>query len=185
MSVVYKRKLFTVDDYHKMINAGILKEDDRVELINGEIIAMPPIGPNHASCVDRVNSQLYLKLGHSIIVRVQSPILLDDYSEPEPDITILKHRSDFYKNSHPKPEDILLIIEIGDSTIEYDRTIKIPGYAKSNVMETWLFDINKDRIELHRRPYNGIYQETRIAQRGQQFSCLSFPETLFSVDELL
>ncbi|MEW6737346.1 MAG: Uma2 family endonuclease, partial [Acidobacteriota bacterium] len=135
MSVQYKRRLFTVAEYHRMINAGILKEEDRVELIDGEIITMPPIGPHHASNVDRLNSLFYSNLRDTIIVRVQSPIILNDYSEPEPDITILKYRADFYKNEHPKSEDVLLIVEISESSIEYDRSYKIPKYAQSNIIE--------------------------------------------------
>jgi Uma2 family endonuclease len=185
MSLQYKKRLFSVDEYHQMITAGIIKEDDRVELIDGEIIAMPPIGPSHASNVDRLTSIFYFNLGNTIIVRIQSPIQLNDYSEPQPDVAILKYRSDFYKNNHPKPEDILLVVEIAETSVEYDRSFKIPRYAQSNIIETWLFDLKNKRIEMHRNPMNDIYQEIRIAQKGQQISCINFPNITFSVDDLL
>jgi Uma2 family endonuclease len=185
MSVQYKKRLFNVDEYHQMISAGILKEDDRVELIDGEIISMPPIGPWHASEADRLTANFYFKFGSNIIVRVQSPVQLNDFTEPQPDIAILKPNPDFYVKGHPKSEDILLLIEIADTTIDYDRNKKIPNYAKSNIIETWLIDKEKNRIEAHREPNNGIYQQIRIFLRGQQINSISFPDTYFSVDELL
>lgn len=185
MPMLYQKRLFSVDEYHQMINVGILKEDDRVELIDGEIISMPPIGPRHASNVDRLTAIFYAKCGNNIIVRVQSPVQLDDSSEPQPDITILKPRADFYETAHPKPEDIFLIIEIADSSMEYDRTYKLPKYAQSNISEVWLFDKQKHRIEVYKRPYNDIYQEIRIAFRGQEIALLNLPDICFSVDELL
>jgi Uma2 family endonuclease len=185
MSLQYKKRLFSVDEYHQMIMTGIIKEDDKVELIDGEIITMPPIGPNHASNVNRLNSIFYFNLGNTIIVSIQNPIQLTDYSEPQPDIAILKYRDDFYKNNHPKAEDVLLIVEIAETSVEYDKALKVPRYAESNIIETWLFDLQNERIEMHRNPFNGIYQEIRIAQKGQKISCINFPKIEFSINDLL
>jgi Uma2 family endonuclease len=112
---------FTVDDFHRMGEAGIFSEDDRVELLDGEIIEMTPIGSRHAACVDRLNRLLTSRLGTAAIVRIQSPVRLDDRSEPQPDITVLQSRTDFYEQAHPGPQDILLLIEVMDRSGELDR----------------------------------------------------------------
>src|SRR5215510_6118822 len=179
------RKLFTVTEYHQMIDAGVLKEDDRVELLNGEIIEMSPIGPRHASHVDRLNELLTAKLRKVAIVRVQSPILLSDYSEPQPDLTLLKRRADFYVGGHPTPADVLVVIEVSDSTVEKDRRAKIPSYSLAGIPETWLIDLVEDRSEVHSKPYNGIYQEVRIIQRGQKVVSNCLPQLKLKADEIL
>src|SRR5262249_28356570 len=178
-------KLFTVSDYHQMIEAGVLKEDDRVELLNGEIIEMTPIGPRHASHVDRLVNILPAKLKGTAILRVQSPILLSDYSEPQPDLTLLKPRADFYADGHPTPADIFAVIEVSDSTVENDRRAKIPNYALAGILEAWLIDLVNDRIEVHSNPYNGVYQEVRIIQRGQKVISNSLPHLKLKADEVL
>jgi Uma2 family endonuclease len=179
------RKLFTVAEYHQMIEAGVLKEDDRVELLNGEIIEMSPIGPRHASHVDRLVNILPPKLKGKAILRVQSPILLSDYSEPQPDLALLKPRADFYVGGHPTPADVLVVIEVSDSTVEKDRRAKIPSYAQAGIPESWLIDLVEDRIEVHSKPYNGVYQEVRIIQRGQKVISNSLPQLKLKADEIL
>lgn len=179
------RKLFTVAEYHQMIETGVLKEDDRVELLNGEIIEMFAIGPRHASRVDRLNELLTAKLRKVAIVRVQSPITLSDYSEPQPDLTLLKRRADFYVDGHPTPIDVLVVIEVADSTVEKDRRSKIPAYALAGIPETWLIDLVEDRIEVHSNPYNGVYQEVRIIQRGQRVISRSLPQLKLKADDVL
>lgn len=179
------RKLFTVSEYHQMIETGVLKEDDRVELLNGEIIEMFAIGPRHASRVDRLNELLTAKLRKVAIVRVQSPITLSDYSEPQPDLTLLKRRADFYVDGHPMPADVLVVIEVADSTVEKDRRSKVPTYALAGIPETWLIDLVEDRIEVHSNPYNGVYQEVRIIQRGQKIISRSLPQLKLKADEIL
>jgi len=168
-----------------MIEAGVLKEDDRVELLNGEIIEMSPIGPRHASHVDRLNELLSAKLRKVAIVRVQSPILLSDYSEPQPDLTLLKRRVDFYVSGHPTPSDVFVVIEVSDSTVESDRRAKIPSYALAGIAEAWLIDLVEDRIEVHSNPYNGVYQEVRIVQRGQKVISNALPQLKLKADEVL
>jgi len=179
------RKLFTVTEYHQMIDAGVLKEDDRVELLNGEIIEMSPIGPRHASHVDRLNDLLTAKLRKVAIIRVQSPILLSDYSEPQPDLTLLKRRADFYVGGHPTPADVHVVVEVSDSTVEKDRRAEIPSYSLAGIPETWLIDLVEDRIEVHSKPYNGIYQEVRIIQRGQKVVSNCLPQLKLKADEIL
>lgn len=179
------RKLFTVAEYHLMIETGILKEGARVELLNGEIIEMFAIGPRHASHVDRLNELLTTKLRKVAIVRVQSPITLSDYSEPQPDLTLLKRRADFYIDGHPTPADALVVIEVADSTVERDRRGKIPNYALAEIPESWLIDLVEDRIEVHSNPYNGVYQEVRIVQRGQKVISKSLPQLKLKADEIL
>jgi len=138
MSVAVSRRRFTADDYQRMGQAGILRREDHVELIDGEIIAMTPIGTRHCASVDRANRAFVTKAGDSAIVRVQGSVRLDLYSEPEPDLVLLRPRADFYASAHPGPADILLIVEVAESSIEYDREVKARVYARSGVHEYWL-----------------------------------------------
>jgi Uma2 family endonuclease len=185
MSVQLARRLFTITEYHQMTEVGILSEDDRVELINGEIVAMAPIGSRHAAGVDRINALFNSRIGQQAIVRIQSPIQLDEYSEPQPDLSLLQPRADFYAQAHPTPADVLLVIEVAETSIDYDRTVKLPLYARASISEAWLIDIANDRIEIHKQPSQGIYQEVRYALRGQNLSPQSFPNLNLSVEELL
>jgi Uma2 family endonuclease len=185
MSVAIEKWVFTVDEYHRMSEAGILSEDDRVELIEGEIVKMSPIGSLHAACVKRLNTLLNRKVGQEAIVSVQDPIRLDDYSEPEPDIALLRPRADFYARSHPTAADVLLIIEVADTSLEYDRTVKLPLYAQAGIPEVWLASLPEDRVEAHSEPVNGIYQKVRYARRGESISAERLPSLVLSVDEIL
>ncbi|NER01580.1 MAG: Uma2 family endonuclease [Okeania sp. SIO3C4] len=143
MSVELKRRQFTVKEYDLMVEAGILKNDDKVELIAGEIIQMAPMGLCHASCLRRLNRIINKLLYSKVIIDTQIPIQLNDESEPEPDLILLQLRDDFYEKKHPQPEDIFLLVEVADSTIKYDREIKIPLYAENGISEAWLIDINQ------------------------------------------
>lgn len=185
MSVQIEKWVFTVDEYHRMSEAGILSEDDRVELIGGEIIKMSPIGKYHAACVKRLNSVLNRRVGEYAIISVQDPIRLDDYSEPEPDIALLKPRDDFYAQELPTAEDVLLIIEVADTSVEYDRNVKLPLYAKANIAETWLANIREDRMEAYSQPVNGIYQNVRVIKRGETISPEALPKLLLTIEEVL
>ncbi|MEP7336693.1 MAG: Uma2 family endonuclease [Acidobacteriota bacterium] len=179
------RKLFTVTEYHQLIETGLLKEDDRFELVNGEIVEMSPIAPRHAACVKRMNTLLGDKLRKRALVSVQDPITLSDYSEPQPDLALLKPRDDFYASAHPTPADALVIIEVADSTVENDRRNKIPAYAFSGIREVWLIDLVNDRIEVHSNPFKGVYQEVCIIQRGQNVISPSLPSLKLKADEVL
>ncbi|HLO85815.1 MAG TPA: Uma2 family endonuclease [Nostocaceae cyanobacterium] len=185
MSSQLLKMQFTVTQYHRMNEAGILTEDDRVELIKGEIIKMSPIGTRHTACVKRLVDFITRLLQQAIIISVQYPILLSDLSEPQPDIALLKRRADFYETGHPQPQDILLLIEVADSSIEYDRDVKIPLYAESGILEVWLVDINQQVIEIYRQPTPTGYREIKTFNRGENLSIQAFLEFSLNVNNVL
>jgi Uma2 family endonuclease len=138
MSTPLRTYNFTVGEYHRMGEAGVFHEDDRVELIDGQVVEMTPIGPRHAGCVNRLNGLLSRLGGGDVTLSIQNPVLLGERGEPQPDVTVLRHRADGYATRHPEPADILLVIEVADTSVEYDRSIKIPLYARAGVPEAWL-----------------------------------------------
>ena len=153
-----QRHRFTVTDFHRMGEVGILSEDDRLELIDGEIFDMPPIGSQHGGRVNHLNRILTKAVGESAIVSVQNPIILGDHSELEPDLALLRPRPDFYTDSHPHAPDVLLLIEVADSTLQTDRDIKVPLYARHGIPEVWIVDIRDRRILRFAHPKQGVYQ---------------------------
>lgn len=185
MSVQVARRYFTVDEYHRMAEAGILSEDDRVELIEGEILKMSPIGSRHAASVKRLNTLLNSLVGQIAIVSVQDPILLNDFSEPEPDIALLKPRVDFYAQSHPTSKDVLLVIEIADTSVEYDRGIKLPAYARSEIPEVWIANFPADTVEAYAEPVQGSNQRTRLYKRGESISPRLLPSISIEINRIL
>jgi len=185
MSVQLKKHYFTVDEFYRMAQSGIFSEDDRVELIEGEVVEMSPIGSTHQGCVDALNSLLKEKVGNTAIVRVQGPIHIDKYSEPQPDIALLKPRRDFYRRSHPTPADVLLIIEVADTSVAYDRNVKLPLYASCGIPEAWLINLPKDFIELHSEPKNGEYQRVQRLRRGKKLVSVTIQGLTLTVDEIL
>ncbi|MEA5552406.1 Uma2 family endonuclease [Anabaena cylindrica UHCC 0172] len=178
------RHQFTVKQFHQMAESGILSENDRVELIRGEMIDMSPIIPKHSGCVIFFTNILVLILETLALVSVHNPIVLDETSEPQPDIALLKPRPDFYRNSHPQPEDIFLLIEVADTTIKYDREVKIPLYAEANIPEVWLVDVNQEIIEVYRNPLQGIYQDVQKLVKNKSLSILAFPDVNINVSEI-
>lgn len=185
MSVQLERRVFSAGEYHRMIDAGILAEDDRVELIEGDIVKMSPIGSRHAACVKRLNSICNRKAGQSFIVSVQDPIHLDDFSEPQPDIALLKHRDDFYSNSLPATDDVMLVIEVANTSVEADRNVKLPLYARAGIPEVWLANLPEDRVEAHSNPVKGVYQKIRVFRRGESLSPELIPDLVVKVEEIL
>jgi len=185
MTVQILRKKFTVGQYHQMIESGILTDRDRVELLQGEIIEMSPIGMQHAACVDRLNELLVRELVGRAIVRVQNPIQLSTRSEPQPDFAILQRRPDFYANGHPQPSDVFALIEVSDTTVEFDRTVKVPIYAKDNIAEVWIVDLNAEAVQIYREPSETGYQQLQTCRRGQAIAFQSFTDIQFTVDQLL
>lgn len=153
------KRLFTVDEFHRMGEAGVFGEEDRLELIDGEIISMTPIGPRHAACVNRLTALLLPQLGSAAILAPQNPVSLSEHLEPQPDVVLLRSRSDFYSTAHPGPRDLLLVVEVADSSIEYDRGIKVPRYARAGIPEVWLVDLTARLVEVYRRPAGGGYAE--------------------------
>ncbi|WP_069791675.1 Uma2 family endonuclease [Cyanobacterium sp. IPPAS B-1200] len=171
------RKKFAIEEYHQIITSGVLKEDYLIELINGEIFEISPVGFKHASCVKKINYLFAEKLGSKVIIGVQDPIKLNNNSEPQPDIVLLKPRKDFYANDHPTVEDIFLLIEVADSSIDYDRTFKIPIYAENKVREVWLVDLNQNLLEIYQNPQKNYYQNiTKLS--SEDSLTLSQPEPI-------
>jgi hypothetical protein len=176
MTVQLLRRLFTVAEYHKMAEAGILSEDDRVELIEGEIVAMSPIGSRHAGLVNRLTRLFSQRAGDQVIVSVQNPIRLGEHSEAQPDLALLKPRPDFYASSHPGPEDVLLIIEVADQSAAVDCEVKVPLYARFGVPEVWVVDLVSERLEVYREPGPGGYAQKLTLARGEVVSPKAFSE---------
>ena len=168
-----------------MIEAGILHERDRVELIRGEIIQMAAIGQKHASCVRRASTVLRLSLGNRAFVDTQNPVEMGEYSEPQPDIALLRPRDDYYATEHPKAEDVFLIIEVADSTLRSDRMVKLPLYAEDQIAEVWIVDLNAETVEVYREPTSTGYQSVQTLERGATIALLAFPEIAIAVDEIL
>lgn len=185
MAIQILRKKFTVGQYYQMIESGILSERDRVELIKGEIIEMFPVGRRHAACVDRLTELFVLRLASKAIVRTQNPIQLSNDSEPQPDLALLRRRDDFYEIGHPKPEDVFLVIEVSDTTVDFDREIKIPTYAEEGIAEAWLVDLNAQTIEVYREPTASRYQQVQQFIQSQSLFLQAFPEIQFSVSQIL
>lgn len=160
------RRLFTVDEYYRMAESGILHEDDRVELVEGEILEMAAIGTRHFACVNRVNKILVQRVGDAAIVHVQNPIRLSDLTEPQPDVALLRPREDFYAGKHPTPEDVLFLVEVSDTTLRYDREVKLPLYALSVIPEVWIVDLSGEEVLTYSQPSGNSYREIRRLGRG-------------------
>jgi len=180
-----RKHCLTVADFHKMGEVGIFTEDARVELIEGELFDMPPIGSGHASVVMIFIHLLTRAVGDLAIVGAQTPIVLGEESEPQPDILLLKPRDDFYASSHPTPEDVLLLIEVADSSTYYDRSIKVPLYARYGIAEAWLIDLPHRRLEVYRtpKPEHAVYQHLEQHYEGSVSPQL-LPNVTISVADL-
>lgn len=185
MATQLLRRLFTVKEYHQMAEAGILTEQDRVELIRGEIVQMSPIGRRHAACVARITQLFNQRLGNMAIVWPQNPITLQDNSEPQPDITLLTPRPDFYESGHPQASDIFFLVEVADATVQSDREEKLPLYAENGITEVWLVNLNEQYVEVYRNPTADRYQAGEKYERGQTLAIQTFPKISFSVNERL
>jgi Uma2 family endonuclease len=185
MSSLLTRRRFTVDDYHRMAKAGILHEDDRVELLDGEIIEMAPIGSRHAATVNRMGRLFNVEAAGRYIVSVQNPVRLSQHSEPQPDLVLLRYRQDEYESVTPGPEDILLVVEVADSTVVSDRRVKLPQYTRAGIPEAWLVNLPRSSIEVHREPRNGRYQQMTVYRRGDSITLSTISDLTVSVDDIL
>jgi Uma2 family endonuclease len=185
MSVQIQRRLFTVQEYHLMAEAGVFQDCERVELIEGEIIQMAAIGRRHAARVDRLSELFYDRLRRRAIIRVQNPIYLDDRSEPQPDIALVRRRADFYEESLPNSGDILLLVEVADSTVDFDRDVKVPNYSRSGIQEVWLWDLEANCLEVYREPTANGYSLIQKFEGGEIISPLAFPDFEVSIDLIL
>ena len=168
-----------------MAEAGILGEDDRVELIEGEIVQMAPMGSRHAACIRRLEALLSQLAGSPGIVSTQCPIRLDDDSEPEPDLALLKPREDFYSQEHPGPGDMLLVIEVSDTSAEYDTEVKLPLYARAGIPETWLVNLATGTVEVHAGSSSRGYSQTTRARRGERARSTVLPQLSVKVQDIL
>ena len=175
---------FSREDYHAIAKAGILGEDDRVELIAGEIITQMPIGTVHAGAVNRLNQLLSSLARGRCIVSVQNPIALDAFSEPQPDLALLRVRADFYSNAHPGPEDVLLFVEVADTTLAFDREEKIPLYAAAGISEVWLVELVDKSLSVFRRPEQGTYTEVTRHRSGETIAIPGLPGAFLAVGDL-
>lgn len=181
---IRQRHRFTVADYHQIANTGILTPDTRVELIEGEMIDMPPIGSLHAGTVDYLAEVLRAACGGRVIVRAQNPVFLDLHSEPQPDITLLRPRPDFYRGTHPAPADILLLIEVADSTLAYDTRIKLPLYAHHGIPEVWLVDLPNRQFLVHRAPTLTGFQDVQSLTALSAVTPLLLPDVTIDLSRL-
>ena len=179
------RHRFTVAEYYAMADVGILAENDRVELLDGDIIVMPPIGDWHAASVDRFNTFMLPSLLGRAIVRVQNPTRLDDYSEPQPDVMLLRWRDDFYRGGHPGPADVLLLIEVSDTSVDYDRNDKLTAYARAGIPEVWIVNRQEQRIETYTDPQEGEYSTVRHTGRGESISPNAFPDVVLEINRVV
>ncbi|MDF0555148.1 Uma2 family endonuclease [Kamptonema sp. UHCC 0994] len=181
---VTKLRLWTVDEYHQMIETGILDEDDRVELLEGQIIEMSPQLPPHAATTQCSANYLSNLLTDLAYIRIQSPITLRPNSEPEPDIAVVRIVANQYFDHHPTPDEIFLVVEVANTSLAKDRRQKVRTYANANIFEYWILDVNERQVYVFREPGNDTYQQEIILNEEAIFSMVAFPEIAVSVGEL-
>jgi len=178
-----KPKLFSVEDYHRMGEAGILAEDDRLELVDGEVVEMSPIGGQHMNCVNLLNRFLSRHCGDDVVVSVQNPIRLGDRSEPQPDIALIRWGAKANRLTVPGPSQVLLVIEVSDTTLPYDRDVKLPLYAGAGIPEAWIFDLQGGAIVRHTEPVGDAFCLAGRAGKGQQLQSIILPGLTLCVDD--
>ena len=174
---------FTVDEFARMGEAGIFTEDERVELLDGAIYEMTPIGPPHAWIVDRLNELLMSRVAGEVHVRIRNPVRLGPHTEPQPDLTVAR-RSGSYASRHPESGDILLVVEVADSSLRYDRTQKVPRYGKAGIPETWLVDIEAGEVTINTEPGPEGYAKQQTLSRGSRLTATRVPNLALSVDDI-
>jgi Uma2 family endonuclease len=178
---IAQAKRFTLDEYHRLTELGFFHEDDRLELINGEIIEMASKGKAHETCLRNLWKQLPKLVGDRATLQSQAPITLPPNSEPEPDFAIVKNKEDNYLSAHPAPTDVLLVIEVSDSSLDYDQVVKIPLYAQAGISDYWIFNLFDNHLECYSEPYQDSlgkygYSNKRIVLPTQVIALPCFPE---------
>jgi Uma2 family endonuclease len=173
---------FTADEYERLVELGIFRHDERLELIEGDIVEMAPIGNGHAVCAANLHELLVLGVARRTLVWGPGPARLALDSVPEPDLALLRRRS--YKTGSPRPDDILLIVEVADSSLRYDRTTKLRLYARAGIREYWIVGVEGEWIELYRVPEGDGYRERRRFGRGERLAPAAFPDVVVSVDDV-
>ncbi|MGI8985138.1 MAG: Uma2 family endonuclease [Acidimicrobiales bacterium] len=185
MAIEPSHLLFTVDEYEALGQIGFFGFDRRLELIEGEIFEMTPIGPDHGGCVVILTSLCIKRLGDRAAVSAQGAVVLGNLSEPQPDLMVLAGTVERYRHRHPRAEDVLLLIEVSDSTLRFDRKVKLPAYARAGVVEVWIVDLKGTAVEIHRRPTPEGYAFTERRRRGDTVSPEAVPDLVLTVDEIL
>jgi len=180
-----RRVRFSVADFYRMGELGLFAPDERIELIDGELVKMPPFGPGHAGCVDEFADLLRVRLPDTVIVRTQNPIRLHDQAEPDPDIAVVVRRSGYYRAGHPSPSDVLLVIEVADSSLAYDLGIKAPMYAAAGIAEYWVVDLTGRQMVVLREPQDGQYQSEQTLTASDILRPLAFPDVSIAVTDAL
>lgn len=175
----------TVDEYYDMDRTGELEPDARVELIEGEVVHMPPIGSRHGSITQFLDHLLYRALADRACVRGQLPVRLDNISEPVPDVAVVKSRADRYSRSHPTAADVLLIVEVSRSTLRYDTNVKLPLYARHGIPEVWIVDLKNNQFRTYRSPSEGHYQDTASIANPGKTAVPGVPGIIVDLSELL
>lgn len=171
-----KQRRFTVEEYHQMGAAGILSEDDPVELLEGHIYVMSPIGSQHAACVRRLTRLFVQRADPQALVSTQNPIFLTPESEPEPDVALLSPREDDYATRHPRPDEVLLVIKVADSSRSLDRTVKLPLYARAGIPEVWIIALDNDRADVYREPEGDQYSSHETKEPDDDVLVSALPE---------
>lgn len=182
-TVEVQRRRFTVEEYYRMAEVGILGPKDRVELIEGEIIRMSPIGPRRAACVAELTRRLVPAIGDRALLWPQNPVRLPRDTEPEPDIVLLRPRADRYAKDSARPEDVLLLIEVADTSYRFDRDVKLPLYARAGIPETWIIDLTHDAVEVYREPTAGGYAVSERVALGGRVAPTALPDVVLAVDD--
>lgn len=185
MIALPKRKIFTVSEYHKMIDAGVFVGNSDYELIEGEIVKKMTQGDYHISCINRLNMFFTPKLVGRAIVSVQNAVVISEISEPEPDVTLLRFQEDFYASGKATAEDVLLLIEVSDTTVRYDRQTKVRLYAEAAVPEVWLVNLPRQILEVYTQPENGKYKITEKYEKKQIVSPTLLPEIKINVSDII
>ena len=175
------RRRFTVAEYYAMADAGILTESDRVELLDGDIIVMPPIQPWHAGQVNRFTDLLVPSLQRRAVVSIQGPTRLNEVSQPQPDVMLLRWRDDYYEGGHPRPADVLLLIEVSDTTLDYDRNTKLSAYARAGIPEVWIVSREDRHIESYSEPFRRENTKVRHASASEMIAPQAFPDVALEV----
>lgn len=176
---------FTVEEYRKLGEAGILDEDDRIELLDGELVIMSPIGYRHALTINRLIEFFSDRRKDRYIVSAQNPVVIYPASEPQPDIVLVRRSAEVYKTDNPGPSDVLLLVEVADSSLSYDRGAKVRAYGRAGINEFWIVNLTENAIETYRHPVGENYQETARFRRGQTVAPLAFPDLEVSVAEIV
>lgn len=185
MESAVRPRRFTVFEYHAMGEAGIFAPDERVELLDGEILTMPPPGPPHGGSVNRIDALLQQRFATRAVISPQNPVRLSNMSEPQPDFALLHQRNDFYSGAHATPAEVYALVEVAHSSLGYDRVRKQRAYARSGIPEYWIVNLQKSCVEVYRRPCDERYDERFVAYRGQTVHFEAFPDEPLAVDDIL